>query len=172
MMDMPEKLLLIAVLLAFAYPLVKRLLLEWAQPARMELLEIMKRIMNSPEYRPEEKCYVRAIADKALDWKETALIAALFPYFLAMELLENGQNREIYARLSKNEDFQRLVDLEIRSSIAANPIAATVILIEISAVLLVGLVFGAGMDFARKLFMDFLTRNLPNTPAPATNRGR
>ncbi len=168
MMNMPEKFLLIAVLLVFAYPVVKRLLLEWAQPARMELLEIVKRIMNSPKYRPEEKCYVRTIADKALDWKETALIAALFPYFLAMELQENEQNRKIYARLSKDEDFQRLVDLEIRSSIAANPIAATVIFIEISAVLLVGMIFGAGMDFARKLFMDLLTRNIRTSPATAT----
>ncbi len=163
-------LLSIAVLLAFAYPVAKRFLLEWAQPARMELLEITKKIMNSPKYGPEEKCYVRAIADKALDWKETALIAVLFPYFLAMEFRNGGQTREIYARLSRDEDFQRLVDLEIRSSIAANPLAATVILIEISVVLLVGLVFGAGLDFARKLFIDSLTRR-PNTPAPATNRG-
>ncbi len=123
MMDMPEKFLLLAILLAVAYPLVMRLLLEWAQPAHLELLE-------------------------------------------------TRQSREVYARLSEDEDFQRLVDLEIRSSIVANPIAATVIFIEISAVLLVGLIFGTGMDFARKLFIDFLTRNLPNAPAPATNRGR
>ncbi len=168
MMDMPEKFLLLAILLAFVYPVVKRLLLEWAQPARLELLEIVNRIMNSPEYGLEEKCYVRTIADKALDWKETALIAALFPYFLVLELLETRQSREIYARLSKDEDFQRLVDLEIRSSIAANPIAATVIFIEISAVLLVGLIFGTGMDFARKLFMDLLTRNIRTSPATAT----
>ena len=171
MTALPEKLLLISVLLAFAYPVVKRLLLEWAQPARMELLETAKRIMHNPKYGQEEKCYVRAIADKALDWKETAMIAAFFPYFLVMELLENGKNRKIYARLSEDRDFQRLVDLEIRSSIAANPLAATIITIEISAVLLVGMIFGAGLDFARKLFIDLLIRDLPSTPAATADRG-
>jgi len=85
-MDLPEKFLMIAVLLAFTYPVLKRILLEWAQPARMELLEITRKIMNSRKYVPEEKCYVKAIADKALDWKETAMIAAFFPYYLAQEI--------------------------------------------------------------------------------------
>ena len=167
-MDLPEKFLMIAVLLAFAYPVLKRILLEWAQPARMELLKITRKILNNQKYLPEEKCYVRAIADKALDWKETAMIAVFFPYYLVQEVWKKEKTDSVYSKLSKDENFQRLVDLEIRSSIAANPMATAVILIEMSIVLLFGLIFGAGRDFARKIFIDLLTRNRPTTPQPVS----
>ncbi len=167
-MNLPEKFLMIAVLLAFAYPVLKRILLEWAQPARMELLKIIRKILNSQKYLPEEKCYVRAIADKALDWKETAMIAVFFPYYLVQEVWKKEKTDSVYSKLSKDENFQRLVDLEIRSSIAANPMATAVILIEMSIVLLFGLIFGAGRDFARKIFIDLLTRNRPTTPQPVS----
>jgi len=169
MMDLPEKFLMIAVLLAFAYPVLKRILLEWAQPARMELLEITRKILNSQKYAPEEKCYVRAIADKALDWKETAMIAAFFPYYLAQEVWKKEKTDSVYSKLSKDENFQHLVDLEIRSSIAANPMATMIILVEMSIALLVGLIIGTGLDLARKIFIDILTRNRPKPPQPATS---
>jgi hypothetical protein len=130
---MPEALLILTAILAFAYPLFMRWQLRRARTLRQRLVQMGQEMLSSPDYNPAKKVIIADMLGDALDWKVMARAVRLLPVVLWRCYAGHVPRNEANLRaLATDPKFTQFLDLHWRSISAANPICAFIFRVELA----------------------------------------
>ena len=94
------EIVVIAVIILFVYPLLKRALLERVQPARERMADLGCEMLDLAEYDDEQKSLIAAMLEDAYEWRFMVNMALTFPSSIWKEFFGDG--------LSEKDDIEVL----------------------------------------------------------------
>ncbi len=161
--DVPTT-LLVMVVLVFLYPIIVRIFLELAQPSRLKMATLGKKLLGSNKLTEPQKELIRDMLDDAFDWRYMLYAVGILP-FVAMKMLVSRQGSEThnfgYKDLLTNEIFKEFSDLHLRATAAANPLLALLFVIELAVILAIVIIF-VGISVWPKLLLKMTVKVSPN----------
>lgn len=148
--------LLVAV--AIVYPVVARLLSNYAQPKRLRIEKLGNDLLNDSKLSATQHKFVQLSLDMNGKFWPMLLIAAVLPLvFFGFIILpkfrrERREDKE-FVKLFDDKRYKELQSMEVGCLFAANPIAGIVVGLELVPLLITGIVFLVGTRGLERAFV-------------------
>lgn len=155
--DMPWP-LIVLLAIAVVYPIVARILLEFAQSRRRRLVELAEQLIKDGRLTARQREHVRETAMETGDefFMVFSVIAAPLVVFSTLLWLGDQQQDPEFSELLQMYNDPRYVEMtdhDIFSEVAANPAFAFLFGIELSILALSGALFFLGFTGMRQILL-------------------
>jgi hypothetical protein len=118
--------------MAFAYPVIKRLLLEYARPRRMAMIATAEELLSSDKITEEERDIINDMLTEAFDWRPMFWAMIMYPVVFVQVVMNIGGIRDKNNGILNSQRCGEFCDLHHVVTAAANPVAALVFHIEVA----------------------------------------
>ena len=140
------------------YPIIARLLLEYAHPRRMRIEELSRQLCRDPKLTQSQKNLIQlSVTMNGRFWPMIAIAFLLPLVIVGMALVpklrqEKPEDVEIQELLNDSR-YEELSDLEIGCLFAANPIIGILVALELAAFVATGAFFLIGFKGMKRIEM-------------------
>jgi len=156
---MPTPLIIIA-LIVLSYPVVASLALRAAGPTRMAFADGVRLLLQDPSVSEDHKVFLSSMADDLFDWKFMAWASIIFP-FVAVSRKDKTELSETDRDFFCRRDVQNIMDLHMRSVMAASP-AFTVLFIIVGIITMLCVIAFVGLSIISMIWADTVKQVSPN----------
>ena len=147
--------LVVSTIVIICCPLLMRMILEKAQPGRIELARLGKQLLSSDRLTTEQKRLVTELLSDAFDWRVMVWAVILFPVVaVRVALRKRGRQTIELDALRHDREFGRFLDLHTASTLAANPLFGFVFCIEMMLATFVFMVFTSVRMALQQLMLE------------------
>jgi hypothetical protein len=153
--------ILVLLVIAFCYPVLGRLLLDYVQPKRLRIVELGESLIRDSRLTQKQRGFVAFSLDINGKAWPLLLIVVFLPIVIVKTIFSksfregDADDHDLIA-LAKDTSYQELQDLEVASMFAANPIAGILFGMEIAFLAITGVIFFVGIAGLQKMIIRVL----------------
>ncbi len=127
-----------------AYPLFMNFLARRAQPGRLKMADLGCELLASPHVKESDKDAIEGMMADAYRWRTLAEFVVFLPVYL-FRLRRRNVPRIDIRDADTRKKFQEFVGLHMASAVAANPIFALLLVLELFFVVIALICLGSLM---------------------------
>ena len=157
---MTELLIFVAGGVVVAYPIMHASIMRVTEPVRMELADLGKQMLVSPDISELHKQFISDMLDDVFSWKFMAMATFTFPSMIFSKRRRQGlteDDRKFVAR----SDMTRFFDLHMKAVMAASPAWSVLFMIVALATIAI-LIVVFGFSFVSQTWIDTVKQISPN----------
>lgn len=152
--------LLIGIMFAItaAYPIIMRLLADWAQPKRLRMADLGNELLNNEALATSHRGFVNSMLTDAFDPRVAVVLTFALPVFVIgkfFDLISEPAFDDL--GMEEKKKLNQLSALHTRSVLAANPIFFIIMALELvilTAILVPFKLFKGSLDFGNSIDLN------------------